>query len=416
MAEEIINLTATHRSQTKGLAVETWQQIFWDASYIEGFEEFTTRAGAHNRLEWDNKSGKPGAARVPEEAFEEALKTRRKITLVCKAWYAMGIEILYSHLRIRCSQWLGSMLPRLSRDCRHLLRYTMRLAVKFDQHEDLIISKPSELIRKLTWLCSDLTRLKIIEVPGQLSLCPFPNLPTTLEVALFDARSTFPVDRWDNTLHPFPDAWTNVRILDIQIRSLKFCLSTDPVVFPVLEDLHFQETLSYFGMSQLEKEPVIRYIGSKWTAPKLKSLTIRESTWPLWYKFFRRHSETLTTLCLFDAATGYGYEGESEDLELPNLRNFYYDWDEIPPDGFIANGVERIGIHDLRSLRSFMERLPRVFGVWRSYPNITSCCLSGLGAAMKPLEKEPKVIEFVAEMKEKGITVDFIHLDKYPGY
>jgi hypothetical protein len=64
MAEDIVpdetrspRYSVVQYSQTKGLAVEIWNRIFRDASRIDNVEDFTARAGAHNRLEWNHMVG-----------------------------------------------------------------------------------------------------------------------------------------------------------------------------------------------------------------------------------------------------------------------------------------------------------------------------------------------------------------------
>src|SRR4051794_31342218 len=85
------------------LAVEIWQKIFREASDIETAEEFSMSASAYIGSPWDGDENWR-AARIEENDLSDALDTRKNIVLVCKAWYRMGIEILYSHL------WLGGFL------------------------------------------------------------------------------------------------------------------------------------------------------------------------------------------------------------------------------------------------------------------------------------------------------------------
>jgi hypothetical protein len=420
---------ANHHSQTKGLAMETWQQIFWAASHVDYLDEFTTRADAHNRLTWEVNKGAPVTAKMSLKTLSEILDIRRNLVLVCRAWYSMGIKTLYSHLRINWFQSDGITCLRLSKDCQGLLAYTKRLTVYSGPLSNGNHPNESQRIRDLAWLCSKLPQLRILEARKDFfRLLLLPTLPATLEVAIFRSKHV-QYDAPGVPLRIFPTAWTNVRVLEIRIDTLKSCRleGSGPLIFPQLEDLRVQEFDGPLRAGEMTNEEGVRYLAGNWTAPRLRTLRIIDITWQLWFPLLLRHNKTLTTLSLFTYDNPGGWdEGGEGDVNIPSLRAFYNDWHEPLPDNFIIRGVERAGIHGMgffdtenleATVREDLRRLRHAFGYWERYPRLRSCFISGWEEGVDLLENELEVVEFVARMKNKGVEVEFMRFaDEDPGW
>ena len=425
------NAAPDHRLQTKDLAVEIWHQIFRDASHIHSTDEFSTKARLHNRLVWDLDYDE-NDARVDADSLDEALRTRGKIVLVCKAWYAMGIEILYSHIRIKGILCDDMAFYGLLMDGCRLLHYTKRLTLAPPARKKSPLINTIEHLRRAAWLCSSLPRLQILIVPGDLMASfPLKSLPNTLEVVIFKDDSnfqTFQAPQMDLPARPLPAVWMDVRVLDVSSDDLLPCtrIHSQEIVFSSLEDLSFRTRARWFG--EAHDEEVVAHICDSWRAPKLKGFLLCDPNAFHWKEFLVCHAHSLEMLCIstwgqFASRSDDGQEKET--IELPNLKALYIDWwEEVPV--FIANEVQRVGIHDLGAYSPedqekeqchVLERFEDVYIRWHMYPKITSCCITGWEGLIGWLERQQQGLDFVTEMKEREIQVNFIGMkDEAFGY
>jgi hypothetical protein len=79
------------------LPVELWKDIFAMASTIPGKDEFSTQSSAYISMACDGTDSEA----VPSFSEQtQLIKTRLNIVQVCKYWYSIGIQSLWSHLRL----------------------------------------------------------------------------------------------------------------------------------------------------------------------------------------------------------------------------------------------------------------------------------------------------------------------------
>jgi hypothetical protein len=148
-----------------------------------------------------------------------SVQTRRNITLACKAWYAMGIEILYSHISIP-SHLCDDLTAQQLVDKPQLLSHTKRLTVVPDDSPYLIS------VENMAWtarLCDHFPRLPILDAPGTILLSmPNQRLSSSLTVAIFRGRRGTPVDVTFvlSSIYPTHTPWLNIRVLKIDLDSL----------------------------------------------------------------------------------------------------------------------------------------------------------------------------------------------------
>lgn len=147
------------------IAVETWHQIFQEASHIESADEFSTSATAYIGLPWEENTSY-GEAIIRTKDLFKALRTRRNIALVSKTWYSMGIEVLYSHLRLGRFLVEEPNVCQLLTDRRHLLAYTKRLTVTPYWHDASSDSSPLDYYHRAARVCANLPRLRILDAPA----------------------------------------------------------------------------------------------------------------------------------------------------------------------------------------------------------------------------------------------------------
>lgn len=402
--------------------MEIWQQIFWEASHIDHKNEFTTKPRLHNRILWDPEYDDCDG-RMDAEDLQYTLETRRHIVLVCKTWYTMGIEILYSHLRIPYTMICDDLtFYGLLTDTCGLLRYTKRLVLEPCSPNVLSSISVGEAARRSAWICTSLPRLLILEAPGTvLPLFPLQSLPSSLEVAILKNNRDYYYNYIPRNLsvspRPLPIPWCGVRVLDVHTEDLKLCKLDHPqaVIFDSLEELLIRETTNRSD----PEDKVVRFIVDNWLAPRLRGLMIIDTDGRLWIKFLHRHAATLRTLCLNQWGIAKSSWSEDKDgpeiVELPALKALYIDfWDRVPR--FIVNGVERVAVYDIGDsegadeVESHIFRATETFPIWETYPNIKSCYIAGWEEVIEWLEEQPEVVDFVKRMEERQVKVDFIRL------
>ena len=406
-------------SQTRNLPIETWQEIFWLASQIEDTDEFITDAGSYNRNIWDGRNVLN--AEMASWDLGDALQMRRDITLVCKAWYAMGIEILYSHIRISSYLWGHSAaLQRLVDNPR--LSHAKRVTIQPYPHREYYVTWRASL-----W--ASLPRLQILDAPGGLFL-PFPDQgrPSTLTVAIFRGQRNMPFELAAAPLPPYPlhGPWCNIRILKIDLHSVN--LYTEPLRygfgmtnFASVEELYLNE-----GHRRDEVMPTVgvESICGLLRFPKLHTLSICNFDWHDWWGFLEAHSQTLKTLSL----TIYGkpYSPFRKKIEFPALGDFYLNCYEINHT-MIAGNVTRVGWHGVgcdgdpakatteHDKSKSLSHLLLAFNYWHNFPTATTYIITGWHEVIEWLQEQPEVVEYLAKQEKYGVSVMFIQMkDKDP--
>jgi hypothetical protein len=163
----------TQYYQTRNLAVEIWQQIFREASRVPDVSEFTTNAGSYLWIRCHPSHSNVETALLNDRELDTALDARRNIVLVCKTWYAMGIGILYSHLRISQSLLDKMTFYNIFSANPALRPFTRRLTINAGTRKPASSVRYWERSHRISWLFFSLPSLQILEAPGEfLSLIP----------------------------------------------------------------------------------------------------------------------------------------------------------------------------------------------------------------------------------------------------
>lgn len=392
------------------LPVETWQQIFREASHIETAEEFSMSASAHVGLPWEG-SDNWKAARIGEDDLFDALETRKNIVLVCKAWYSMGVKILYSHFRLGSCDEMG-YYKFLKKD-KKLLYYTRRLTISPGQSDMYHSIVRKEYFRQATWVFTKCRQLQILDAPAEFfSHFSFHTVPEPLKVVMCE-EYTVP-HRWPSFL-----AWTGVHVMRLSFRGRskgEHDLPKDPqpIVFPVLENLTI-----FQGSAE-----TVRYLSRSWNCPRLNTLHIKGLFEGPWSRFLGKHAATLHNLTLSTQGMLPSldtYEDDEDDcisILFPNLRTLCMDyWEDVV---IFGPEVERVVLYDIGYPEGYdmeesqgdLERVCNTLNIhWQNFPKLASCCISGWRDLLLWMERQPEMVECVERMKDKGVVTEILHLD-----
>jgi hypothetical protein len=355
-----------------------------------------------------------------------ALQMRRNITRVCKTWYAMGIEILYSHIRIIPFIWDGPATQQLV-DSPQLLSHTKRLTIVSYDH--IYVPRLIQSVAGLTWtarLCASLPQLRILDAPGDILLSlPNQRLPSSLAVAMFRGRrGLFTVT--SSRFNPLHGPWCNIRVLRFDLHSLdldnrQLLHHLGEMNFASVEELYFNE-----GHERDEKmsDDAVEDVTARWKLPKLHTLSIRCFDWPRWYGFLEAHAQTLKILSLTTYNDISFLQVDMEEINFPALEGLHLDCYHFYHT-IVAGKVTQVGLHGLgcdgypgRTTTKYdksenLLQLLRAFNYWLHFPTATTYCISGLHEVLEWLEEQPRVIKCVAERGACGVDVQFIHMDEY---
>jgi hypothetical protein len=409
--------------QTRDLPFETWQEIFWLASHAQDRDEFMTNVGSYRNV-WDGRS-----VMNPEEdacSLRAALRMRWTITRVCRAWYEMGIGILYSHIGILRS----SKRPAVQRlvDNLQLLSHTKRLTI-VPSHGYCPQLDPIDRLAWTAHLCRSLPRLRVLDVPGTLLLSlSSQSFSSSLTVAIFRGcqltNCIASVALASTPVHA--PAWCNVRVLKLDIDSLylhneEWRRHLAEMDFASVEQLYFNEGIPRYmcGTHVI----ILEYISARLRFPKLHTLSIGHFQWREWWGFLEAHSQTLKILSL----TTYGDAKAPEDKEVinfPVLECLYLDYYDIYHT-ILAGNVTRVGWHYVGcdidvdepitegDKAEILRHLLLTLDYWPLFPTATTYCITGLPDVLDLLEEQPEVVKFISTCRKRGADVEFIHMDKY---
>jgi hypothetical protein len=227
----------------------------------------------------------------------EITRTYFSIIRVCKRWYAMGIQALWSHLWINVCKnpirAINGIQSAINRD-KTLASYVIRLTLERTRRP----AKGSFFIRALRTLTPRLPSLQIFICPGiyasgmaKLSLdIVVHTYPTPLKVYGEALRTPYIQN-------------TRVLFISFQFENKAQSYRT-PVLFPRLESLHLQTSC----------QRTINYFIRNWEIPNLRILSIESTSAIHWLKFIEKWS-AIDILELSSKKSEW-----PRAIQLPNLK------------------------------------------------------------------------------------------------
>ncbi|CAG7851421.1 SubName: Full=Uncharacterized protein {ECO:0000313/EMBL:CCA71152.1} [Serendipita indica DSM 11827] len=256
-------------------------------------DEFNTQPSHH--LSRDDEDSAFSVAPKYSE-LRTTIESRKAVVGVCRMWYALGIQRLWSHVVIYLSNphiVVDSIVKALRSNpplASHVRRLTISSSpyqggVTFTQNEN------HELRSDLLLIISKFTNLEIIYSPSDLIDSSVNTHLPSLSILLLQRA-------WSNFLSTSPNLtlpWLTIRALVLNLGgALPGTSSGESVCFPNLT--HLEIRASQYG--------VIRYVGELWESPRLEELILKSCFYDEWRKFIDRNRDRLETLSLFHIYAG----------------------------------------------------------------------------------------------------------------
>lgn len=322
---------------TSKLPVELWHTIFILSASIPGKDEFSLDPRAHGLLTYNTADI---SALLTKEEEEDLIQMRLSIAKVCKYWYSIGIQHLWSHLRIIGDQ----SESRIRQICDTisskplLASYVVRLTVSAPTRYN------RNLANYLSQLAAQLSTLKILICPIWMhdTLCPVQT-----DIVIF-------TDSNEIYIGSHAPRWANARAAMLS-EPLKRIYDVDlaSVAFPRLQSLRVASA----GNS------VLQILFNSSIFPILRSLSISSSSGIYWGGYLERLGATLQELEL-DASLD-----PSIAVNLPRVERLYvshnrmYAFLVIQAPNIRHMGVFNVAIMDgatMRQLNRILALFPKV--------------------------------------------------------
>jgi hypothetical protein len=278
--------------------VELWRDIF-EFGTVPRKYEFTMDGGAY--IMADEASRTETGIPTPEETTENT-KFRFSIVQVCKDWYAIGIQALWSHLSIDlCAEpilVIEGIQESINRNT-EIASYVTRLTLVEDKQ---IRAERRTLERSLWRLTSQLPSLRIFIGPG-IYACGMAK--PSLDIVVWTQHIS------PNVFHRALEQTTyiqNTQVLSISLRAdigPPLWLNWNPVLFSRLESLYLQ----------IYSSEIIKNITRSWEIPNLHLLSLKSSSITDLLEFIEKWSTNIEILELTIDQPEW-----PRPIQLPNLK------------------------------------------------------------------------------------------------
>jgi hypothetical protein len=376
--------------------VELWREIFTFVTSIPHKYEFT-RNGAAYVLANDASRTETGIPNRQE--IEKIIKSRLLIIQVCKHWYLIGIQALWSHLRINIKaeavRTLVGIQSAINNDPT-LASFVLRLTIAIPQ-SSTILADPGQfntLLRELT------DRLPSLHT----YICPS-------EYALGMAKPSLDIVVWGKTIHPevYNKYFEQISyIQNTRALSIAFVYTND--ILPDWNSLHFPRLESL--RLRVHAISLIDSLTRNWYIPNIQILSIKSSRTTPWLDFIEKWGKTLRTLELLIRVSDW-----SRIIQLPALTELLVDGRFCVLYKIVAPKLGRFCIVWIDgSKRTVREDVITIVNhARRSFPTLNRLRLRGLEGY--PYEDEPFIAPVepprygltghdLDEWREAGIQVD----------
>lgn len=353
--------SALQDETTNKLPVELWREIFAHTTAVASKDEWTVEGSAHNLMICDDY---PVSAALTREETLNTIKMRLNIVKVCKSWYAMGIQTLWSHLPLKASDTVFLQLDEILNKHPDLGRFVIRLSISSSsRHKSVDIVLLHNLIRNS--ILPRFPSLRIISCPLAFGLGVYPfqpdvvllQQPPVLEHSLIHSNLS---------LTGGSHFWHITRTLHINLAHLSspidYCQDID---FPRLENLR----IAVFT------DILTEYVTRRWKTPKLRELSVnsRGHTENAWISFIEKCQQ----MEKLDICIGTGFN-ISRTIHMPELlalyttANFTTSWASV----IKAPKLYRLGIRNLTGSAQSQAFFELSNSIFTHYPDIKVLCIS----------------------------------------
>jgi hypothetical protein len=337
----------------------------------------------------DSRSQSNAHISTPEED-STIIRSRLSIIKVCRYWYKIGIQVLWSHIRIRldnnASKSVSGIKSAIKRN-KPLANFVIRLAIQAPGREilnQLLVSDIRTLIR-------DFSSLKILICPRE---CALGSVKDSLDIALLHISRSLDTSQ---VLAIRAALLRNIRVLSIDLSGrLTSDAEWKPVLFPHLECMHIQ----------VDNCVTSNVIAQYWETPQIQILSISSNVTPPWLDFLNRWSSKLRILELILQDTTW-----PRGVTLPVLKEILFSAKYNTAWIINAPILERYGLFDINADRHSSVRdslLYTVDHVQARLPSFRRLRLIGLPGVPFVFPDEPMGLtsEDIESWKGRGVEVE----------
>lgn len=337
----------------------------------------------------DSRSQSDAHISTPEED-STVIRSRLSIIKVCRYWYKIGIQVLWSHIRIRldanASNSVSGIKSAIKRD-KPLANLVIRFTVQATGRkilDQLLVSDILTLIR-------DFSSLKILICPRE---CTLGSIKNSLDIAVLYISASLDMSA---VLASRPTLLRNIRVLSIDFDGrLTSPALWEPILFPHLECMRLQ----------VNNIITSRLIARYWETPQIQILSISSCVTPPWLDFLNRWSSKLRILELILQDTTWPRE-----VTLPVLKEILFSAKYDTAWIINAPMLERYGLFDIDANRHSSVRdalLHTVDQVQSRLPSFRRLRLIGLPGVpfVSPDEPMGLTSEDIESWKGCGVEVE----------
>jgi hypothetical protein len=343
------NLPAVQDRAFSRFPVEVWRDIFEFVTTVPRKYEFTMDGAAYVMT---NEASRAEAGIPTSEKEYEITKSRFSIIRVCKHWYAIGIQALWSHLRIDvCTEPIRAIegiQEAINRDTA-IASYVIRITLEESRRKPPI--KPAVIDGLLQSLTSQLPSLQIFVCPGIYG-CGM-------------AKSSLDIVVWKHhiysmVLRQILQQTTNMkdtRVLSIVILTDgEHYFTGNAVLFPRLESLSLK-VLSRYTVDDLTQS---------WKIPNLKILSVK-GLYPInWLDLIEKWGANIDVLEFQNHSSEW-----PRSIQLPKLKELHIYEGISMPYRIAAPKIERICLNFVVSLSPRQDKIVKAVDRARtSFPTL----------------------------------------------
>jgi hypothetical protein len=375
------DLPAAQDRALSRIPVELWREIFTFVTSVPHEYEFTCNGAAYVLA---NEASRTETGIPSKEEIVKIVNLRLLIIQVCKHWYSIGIQALWSHLCIglktEAVRDLVGIQCAIDRDP-ILASFVLRLTIVRSSISK-IPTDPSLFNRLLRELTGRLPSLQTYICPSEYALC---MAKPSLDVVVWE-QIIRPVVYYKHFEIPYIQ---NTRVLSINFQSVREILAhPNPFHFPRLESLRLQ----------VYKPSMVDSLTRSWHIPNIQILSIRSSRATPWLEFIEKWGTKIRTLELILRMSDW-----SRVVQLPALKELLVDGRFCVLYKIVAPKLERFFIFWIdASERTVREDVIEIVDHARkSFPTLKRLRLRGLEG--DPFEDDP----FIApvEPPSYGLTI-----------
>lgn len=388
---------SSHCQHISPLPVELWRHIFSFSTTIPGKDEFSHDVRAFGSMPHNREDIL--ATLTPEE-LSFILKTRHTIVRVCRRWYAIGIEALWSHLRVEGRSWRSQLevIHQAVETNPYLAPFVIRLTAEVELGSFRL--RPEDTTNSsVTHILSKFKNLRIFnsawgDIAGQF--------PPSVELATLGSAP--------QGNHGFfnlnPDVISRLctlKSLTLDCRTVTFTLppsSLAAIVFPNLTTLRIETSHDTF----------CSHITDMWYFPVLQTLSLIGTGARYWMNLVQRCRNTIEQLELQVWDSRHTFP-DMDPWDMPVLSTLSLDPTQYGPWLTLMKApiLQHVALWNVDFIEGFNSRPTQLVesaqNIKSHYPSIRNLHIYELGRALSPRTRYGLSRQDIVALGEGGVTV-----------